>query len=471
MKKILSIILSLVLLLSVSSVVYADNDITVKLDGKTLEFDVQPQLIGGRTMVPLRVIFESLGAVVEWDNDTSTVIAYNEFYFVKATIGNNTMIVNGKEKQMDVPPMTVNDRTLVPARFVAEAFNCNVEWDGNTKTVYITSGYNDYSKVEQSSQIDSNISVKFYDNTRIPTYTSITGRNLDYNIPTSDGDMIYVYSYDKNSAKVYVDYLIHHNWWQTNKDNDSNGLFCFYQNNQYREKICIAIDEDANEIQIITVTNFLEDATDNSNAETSTEENNAQCYQGTSVPTYTSVTRYNIHDTYITDDNDTMYIYVYDENAVKNYVNTLNKKGWETTLSEPNNQGNYRFILTNDIYKERVHILVSLTDHLVCIMTGSNLLECYPGTNIPTYTSITGDELLETFEADNKGTIYSYVEDETSLTNYLDFIGNNGWDVKVVDGEDNSYCNVIFTSQRKNQESFAMSVEFAYGEIWIYIEK
>ena len=182
------------------------------------------------------------------------------------------------------------------------------------------------------------------------------------------------------------------------------------------------------------------------------------------------MTRYNIHDTYITDDNDTMYIYVYNENAVKNYVNTLNKEGWKTTLSEPNNQGNYRFILTNDTYKEQVHILVSLTDHLVCIMTETNLLECYPGTNIPTYTSITGDELLETFEADNNVTIYSYVEDETSLTNYLDFIGNNGWDVKVVDGEDNSYCNVIFTSQRKTQESFVMSVEFAYEEIRVYIE-
>lgn len=102
-------------------------------------------------MVPLRAIFEGLGTTVEWNDSTQTVTAYNETTIVKATIGEYTMNVNGTAKSIDVPPMLVNDRTLVPARFVAEAFDCDVDWDGNTQTVYITTKEIDYSKVEQST--------------------------------------------------------------------------------------------------------------------------------------------------------------------------------------------------------------------------------------------------------------------------------------------------------------------------------
>ncbi len=131
----------------------SSNTIKVYIDNKIVSFDVQPQLIGGRTMVPLRAIFEGLGATVEWDNNTQTVTAYNEVKIVKATIGSNTMTVNGANRTMDVAPMLVGGRTLVPVRFVAEAFDCDVEWDGNTKTVSITTKPIDYSKVEQDISV------------------------------------------------------------------------------------------------------------------------------------------------------------------------------------------------------------------------------------------------------------------------------------------------------------------------------
>lgn len=136
---------------SVAKATTSSDSIKVYIDNKIVSFDVQPQLIGGRTMVPLRAIFEGLGATVEWNNSTQTVTAYNETTIVKATIGEYTMNVNGTAKSIDVPPMLVNDRTLVPARFVAEAFDCDVQWDGNTKTVYITTKEVDYSKVEQGT--------------------------------------------------------------------------------------------------------------------------------------------------------------------------------------------------------------------------------------------------------------------------------------------------------------------------------
>jgi len=128
--------------LFVGGLAFAENNITVQLDGKTLNFDVQPQLIGGRTMVPLRTIFESLGATVDWNNDTKTVTAFNELYYVQATINDYNMKVNGETKTLDIPPLLVDGRTLVPARFVAEAFGAKVDWDAKTSTVYIQSELN-----------------------------------------------------------------------------------------------------------------------------------------------------------------------------------------------------------------------------------------------------------------------------------------------------------------------------------------
>ena len=85
----------------VGTMVYAvaeENSINVILDGNQIEFDVEPMLIGGRTMVPLRAIFEALGATVLWDEATKTVSAYNEAYYVKATIDNRDMYVNGQAR-------------------------------------------------------------------------------------------------------------------------------------------------------------------------------------------------------------------------------------------------------------------------------------------------------------------------------------------------------------------------------------
>lgn len=142
----LVISITIIISLLAGGPVFAGNNITVQLDGKTLNFDVQPQLIGGRTMVPLRMIFESMGATVDWNNDTQTVTAYNERYFVQATINDSNMKVNGEMKALDVPPLLVGGRTLVPARFVAEAFGAKVDWDGVTSTVYILSELNTASE-------------------------------------------------------------------------------------------------------------------------------------------------------------------------------------------------------------------------------------------------------------------------------------------------------------------------------------
>jgi len=115
------------------------DGINVRLDGRYLTFDVPPQIIDNRTMVPLRAIFEALGATVAWNEDTRTVTAVRGDTVVVMQVGNYVITVNGNEITLDVPPLIVDNRTLVPARAVAESFGANVDWNAETQTVIIES--------------------------------------------------------------------------------------------------------------------------------------------------------------------------------------------------------------------------------------------------------------------------------------------------------------------------------------------
>ena len=149
MKKKLSIVLlSLAMTFNTCSLVgYADGGISVTLNGEALTFDVPPQLIDNRTMVPLRKIFEAMGAVVDWNNETQTVTATKGNERVIATINSKNVYINGETKTLDVPPMVIDDRTLVPVRFVAEAFGANVDWNEATQTVVIGTKWNGVGEV------------------------------------------------------------------------------------------------------------------------------------------------------------------------------------------------------------------------------------------------------------------------------------------------------------------------------------
>ena len=114
------------------------DDITVLLNGNAIEFDVAPIIENDRTLVPLRAIFEALGAEVEWDGATQTVISAKGDDTCIFQIGNDKMFVNGEAKTLDVAAKIIDNRTLIPLRAVSEAYSCNVEWDGATRTVTIT---------------------------------------------------------------------------------------------------------------------------------------------------------------------------------------------------------------------------------------------------------------------------------------------------------------------------------------------
>ncbi|MEN6327428.1 MAG: N-acetylmuramoyl-L-alanine amidase [Syntrophomonas sp.] len=115
------------------------NAPVVFLDNKQLIFDVPPIIENDRTLVPLRAIFEAMGATVNWDNASRTVTAQKDSTTVVLAIGSTSPTINGVVKKLDVPGKIVGDRTLAPLRFVGEAFQGTVDWNGTTRTINIAS--------------------------------------------------------------------------------------------------------------------------------------------------------------------------------------------------------------------------------------------------------------------------------------------------------------------------------------------
>ncbi|OEH92340.1 stalk domain-containing protein [Bacillus solimangrovi] len=138
MKKSALILVAILLLsISISTVTIATEKISVYFDGKELTFNQPPQVMNGNTMVPLRGIFEELGAEVKWDPEINTVKAYKNEDEVILKVGSTTAIVNGAEKVLDQPAVVANGSVLVPLRFISEALNKEVKWYSEENAVVI----------------------------------------------------------------------------------------------------------------------------------------------------------------------------------------------------------------------------------------------------------------------------------------------------------------------------------------------
>lgn len=113
------------------------KDIMVMVNKNLLTFDQPPVLVNDRTLVPLRAIFESLGATVDWNAKTRTVSAKRGSDSLSLVVGTNVIRKNNTKIEIDVPAQIVGDRTMVPARAIAEALGASVNWNPNTRTVII----------------------------------------------------------------------------------------------------------------------------------------------------------------------------------------------------------------------------------------------------------------------------------------------------------------------------------------------
>ena len=161
MKKLTTLLLIILLSINILTglAIAQDNEVKVYLDGALLEFDVQPRIINGRVMVPMRKIFEELGTVVHWLNEgtfegAQKIMATNkDAKGIWLQIGNPEMhivqdMLSSKSENdvriiLDVPPQIVEGRTLVPIRAVAESFDANVFWYEKNRSVIITTSGED----------------------------------------------------------------------------------------------------------------------------------------------------------------------------------------------------------------------------------------------------------------------------------------------------------------------------------------
>ena len=109
----------------------------VMIDGLSVAFDVQPVIQNGRTMVPFRAVAEALNVKVSWDSTAQTISAADAKTSIWLQIGNQTARVNDSPVSLDVPPQILGGRTLIPLRFFSEAFNCKVAWDNSINGVRI----------------------------------------------------------------------------------------------------------------------------------------------------------------------------------------------------------------------------------------------------------------------------------------------------------------------------------------------
>ena len=127
-----------------SSAYGEEAEITVKINGETLKTPIAAKIINDRTMLPMRSVFETLGANVEWAEADQLICATKGNKLITLKIGYPKIVIQTTESdksevlELETAPFIDGDYTLVPVRAVAESLDAKVDWDGETNTVLIT---------------------------------------------------------------------------------------------------------------------------------------------------------------------------------------------------------------------------------------------------------------------------------------------------------------------------------------------
>lgn len=159
MKRIIAFFMMLVFIMSTATGCFATESVTeentaadfiltmqidnpiMTVNDKDMEIDpgrgTVPLIQNERTLVPVRAIVEAMGGSVNWDDETQTALLELNSDIITLTLGSQTAYFNETAHTLDVTPVSINDRTMLPIRFIAESFQFDVEWDGETKTIII----------------------------------------------------------------------------------------------------------------------------------------------------------------------------------------------------------------------------------------------------------------------------------------------------------------------------------------------
>lgn len=161
--------------------------VVVTVDGTALQFESDPIIENDRTLVPMRAIFEALGATVSWDGSTQTVTSYKDDNTIVMTIGSGTIYLNGLPIESDVAPILINGFTYVPVRVISESLGCMVDWNGDTRTVTIQS----YANTVPSEDNNTKYIGKWL------------GERNDIDVWHNTYEYIYIYYADDGSINIF----------------------------------------------------------------------------------------------------------------------------------------------------------------------------------------------------------------------------------------------------------------------------
>jgi len=128
--------------------------ISIYINGEKQSFSNQAVIENGSTLVPLRGIFESLGANVQWNQPTQTIESSKGNTKVWLKIGSKNAKVDGNVVSLSVPAQVKNGKTLVPLRFISESLGANVEWNQKNETVTITGDSKDSESKDELTSTD-----------------------------------------------------------------------------------------------------------------------------------------------------------------------------------------------------------------------------------------------------------------------------------------------------------------------------
>lgn len=168
------------------------NDPYMHINGMSAEIDpgkgTAPVIVDGRTLLPIRATVEAMGGEVEWNADTKTTVLKKDGDTIELTIGSSTAYLNGESSTLDTAPVILNDRTMLPLRFIAEGFGFKTDWDADTKSITVTAG-------EPSEEIPYNNATGNY----------VERRATDGRLYSIGFDGIYILDKDKKALNKYED--------------------------------------------------------------------------------------------------------------------------------------------------------------------------------------------------------------------------------------------------------------------------
>ena len=185
MKRLLTFLLTLGLLFTLSSPVFASSDVKINANGNILK-DAQAVIQNSSTLLPVRSVSNAFGCEVDWNGDTKTVSVNKGDTQITIVIGQKELTVNDTKQSISAPAQIINGRTYVPLRALGEALDCEIHWVNDTRTVEITPNdpaeYKAWYEVDENGNlyIKTNISSRKWDGYTIINKVNYNSRNWDW---------------------------------------------------------------------------------------------------------------------------------------------------------------------------------------------------------------------------------------------------------------------------------------------------